>query len=63
MADAGCTVHEIAAVSGHRSLKEIERYTREADQARLARQALDRQLRADREQDLSNLETRLDKQG
>jgi len=63
MADAGCTVHEIAAVSGHRSLKEIERYTREADQARLARQALDRQLRAEREQDLSNLETRLDKQG
>jgi integrase len=63
MADAGCTVHEIAAVSGHRSLKEIERYTREADQARLARAALDRQLRAEREQDLSNLETRLDKKG
>ena len=63
MADAGCTVHEIAAVSGHKSLKEIERYTREADQARLAGQALDRQLRAEREQDLSNLETRLDKNG
>jgi integrase len=63
MADAGCTVHEIAAVSGHKSLKEIERYTREADQARLAGQALERQLRAEREQDLSNLETRLDKNG
>jgi integrase len=63
MADAGCTVHEIAAVSGHRSLKEIERYTREADQARLAGRALERQLRAEREQDLSNLKTRLDKNG
>jgi integrase len=61
MADAGCTVHEIAAVSGHRSLKEVERYTREFDQARLAGQALQRQLRAEREQGLSNLETRLDK--
>jgi integrase len=63
MADAGCTVHEIAAVSGHKSLKEIERYTREADQARLAGQALERQLRAEREQDLSSLQTRLDKNG
>jgi integrase len=30
LADAGCSVHEIAAISGHKSLKEIERYTREA---------------------------------
>jgi integrase len=63
LADAGCSVHEIAAISGHRSLKEIERYTREADQAKLAGQALERQLRAEREQELSNLETRLDKTG
>jgi integrase len=55
LADAGCTVHEIAAVSGHKSLKEVEHYTRKADQARLASQALKRQL--------SNLETRLDKTG
>jgi integrase len=63
MAEAGCTVHEIAAVTGHKSLKEIERYTREVDQARLAGQALERQLRAEREQDLSSLATRLDKNG
>jgi integrase len=56
LADAGCTVHEIAAISGHKSLKEIEHYTRNADQARLASQALRRQL-------LSNPETRLDKTG
>jgi integrase len=42
LADAGCTVHEIAAISGHASLKEVERYTKAADQARLARAAVAR---------------------
>jgi integrase len=40
LAEAGSTTKEIAAVSGHRSLKEIERYTERADQARLARSAV-----------------------
>src|SRR5262249_40240087 len=61
LAEAGCSANEIAAISGHRSLSEVERYTREADQARLASQAIERQLRAEREQELSNLEPRLDK--
>jgi integrase len=42
LADAGCSVHEIAAISGHKTLKEIERYTKAADQARLARTAMER---------------------
>jgi integrase len=42
LADAGCTAHEIAAISGHKTLAEVERYTRKADQARLARAALER---------------------
>jgi integrase len=42
LAEAGCTVHEIAAISGHKSLKEIERYTKAADQARLALAAMAR---------------------
>jgi integrase len=42
LADARCTVHEIAAVSGHKSLSEVQRYTQAADQARLARAALER---------------------
>jgi integrase len=46
LADAGCTVHEIAAISGHKTLKEIERYTKAADQARLARAAVARTLAA-----------------
>jgi Phage integrase family len=40
LADAGKTVHQIAVVSGHKTLKEVERYTRSADQRRLAREAL-----------------------
>src|SRR5262249_20176396 len=42
LAEAGCTVHEIAAISGHVSLREIERYTKAADQARLAMAAMER---------------------
>jgi hypothetical protein len=34
------TTKEIAAVSGHRSLSEIERYTSRADQGRLATAAI-----------------------
>ena len=40
LAEHGSTTKEIAAVSGHRSLSEIERYTARADQAGLARSAI-----------------------
>jgi integrase len=33
---AGCTAHEIAAITGHASLREVARYTRAADQRNLA---------------------------
>jgi integrase len=46
LAEAGCTVHEIAAISGHKSLREIERYTKAADQARLAQAAMARTAKA-----------------
>ena len=59
LANAGCTAHEIAAITGHRSLREVEHYTRAADQERLARQAM---KRMEGERDLSNLSTRLDKE-
>jgi integrase len=40
LADQGKSVHQIAAVSGHKTLKEVERYTKAVDQRRLAREAL-----------------------
>ena len=63
LANAGCSTDHVKAITGHRSLSEVARYTRAADQQRLARQALDIQLRAEGEQELSNLSTRLDKTG
>ncbi len=39
LAEAGSTEKQIAAWSGHKTLREIERYTKAADQKRLARDA------------------------
>ena len=39
LAEAGCTAHQIAAISGHLTLREVERYTKAVDQVHLARQA------------------------
>lgn len=44
LAEAGCTPSEIGAITGHRTLGEVERYTRAADQERMAREAM-RKLR------------------
>ncbi|HET9533842.1 MAG TPA: tyrosine-type recombinase/integrase [Mesorhizobium sp.] len=40
LAEAGCTTKQIMAILGHKSLAEAERYTREADQIRLATDAM-----------------------
>lgn len=40
LAEAGCSAHEIASVTGHKTLKEVERYTRAVDQQRLATSAM-----------------------
>lgn len=39
LAESGCSVHEIAAISGHLTLAEVQRYTKAVDQAQLARAA------------------------
>jgi hypothetical protein len=43
LGEAGCSASEIAAITGHKTLAEVERYMRAADQERLARQAIQRQ--------------------
>jgi integrase len=40
LANDGKTLHEIMSVSGHLTMKEVERYTRMADRARNARAAM-----------------------
>jgi hypothetical protein len=42
LAEAGCSSKEIAAITGHTTLKEIERYTRAAEQRKLAVAAMAR---------------------
>jgi integrase len=59
-AEMGCPEHEIAAWLGM-SLRMVARYTQAASQELLAERALERWLRADQEQKLSNEQTRLDK--
>ena len=41
LAEHGMTAHQIMAISGHKSLTEVERYTRAASQKRLAKQAIE----------------------
>lgn len=42
LVEAGCSSKEVAAITGHASLREIERYTKAAEQERLARAAIAR---------------------
>lgn len=42
LAEAGCSVHMIAAITGHKTLSEVQRYAEAADQAALARAAMAR---------------------
>jgi integrase len=42
LAEAGCTEKQIMSISGHRTMKEVERYTKAADQMKLAQAAMAR---------------------
>jgi integrase len=42
LAEHGCTPHEIAAITGHATLKEIERYTKDAERRTLAKSAMEK---------------------
>ncbi len=50
LAEAGCSLKEIASITGHKSLGMIEKYTRDADQKRLAGAAILRLENASRPQ-------------
>lgn len=42
LAEADSTANQIASISGHKTLKEVERYTKAADQRKMAKQAMDK---------------------
>jgi len=62
LAEAGCSERQIMAVTGHKTPKEVTRYTREADQRQLADDAV-RRMATKSERNLSNPTERLDKNG
>jgi integrase len=55
LAEAGCTEHEIAAITGHASLREVQRYTKAASQKQLAAAAMQKvRPRTEANTELSN---------
>lgn len=46
LAEADCTPHQIMSITGHKTLKEVERYTEKVRQRRLARDAMAKVLGA-----------------
>lgn len=63
LAELGCSERQIMAVTGHKSVSEVSRYTRAAEQSRLAEQAMAK-LNAGRtnsDEKLSSMPTLLDK--
>lgn len=60
LAEAGCTNQQIKAITGHKTDREVSRYTAAADQVRLAEQAMAATYGMDTEQNLANPTERLD---
>lgn len=60
LAEAGCTNQQIKAITGHKTDKEVSRYTAAADQSRLAQEAMATAYGMEREQKLSNPDNGLD---
>jgi integrase len=60
LAEIGCSTHEIAAITGHATLSEVDRYTKAASRKRLAKSAMAKLIESDREHQVSNLCVRFD---
>ena len=65
LAEAGCSEREIMVITGHKSVSEVSRYTRAADQSRLAEQATMKltTARTNRDEKLFSTSNPLDKTG
>jgi hypothetical protein len=63
LAKAGCTPEQIKAITGHKTLSEVARCTKAADQERNAKPALANLLRSESEQACLIYAPRLDKSG
>ncbi len=63
LAEAGATANEIASVTGHKTLSEVQRYTDQADRVDMANAAIEKLVKnADANKTLVNLPIRFAKQ-
>lgn len=60
LAEAGCTPNQIMSISGHKTLKEVSRYTQAVNKTRLASDAITGLSSPNKEQKMSNLPKKLD---
>ena len=61
LADAGCSESQIMAITGHKTAREVQRYTAKRDQRRLAAAAMASISETDGEHEMANLTDRLAK--
>src|SRR5262249_32136644 len=47
LAEAGCTLHQIAAITGHKTMAMVQKYTKGVEQRRLATEAMTKLLAND----------------
>jgi hypothetical protein len=59
LAEAGNTTHELMAISGHKTLTEVQRYTDEANKLKLAQSGMTKQHGQSVNIELSNLASKV----
>jgi hypothetical protein len=60
-AEAGMTAHELMAISGHKTLSEVQRYTSDADRKRLAKTGMAKLRDQSENIDVTNTDAQLHK--
>ena len=63
LAEAGGTAHELMAISGHKTLSEVQRYTKDADRKKLADSGIAKLRGQSENTNVTNIEPPLHKQG
>jgi integrase len=63
LAEAGGTAHELMAISGHKTLAEVQRYTKDADRKKLADSGMAKLRGHSENSNVTNIESPLHKQG
>jgi hypothetical protein len=63
IAEAGGTAHELMAISGHKTLAEVQRYTKDADRKKLADSGMAKLRGQSENTNVTNIEPPVRKRG